>query len=136
LHWALLGSGLIEKGRSLANARRAVPLPTPPSFRDAVGEAARSFPGQGVASEIAQAVIQSLGPGLNPRSSLAALGEIERKGRGELLRLEALSSAARDEAGAIALAKELRAAGLDAQAPETVVNRSGVPFAWKLAGSA
>ncbi|HVL29673.1 MAG TPA: hypothetical protein VM326_03020, partial [Sphingomicrobium sp.] len=97
-------------------------------------EAASRFGQSSVAVEIAQAVAQCLGPSLAPRASLAALGEIERKARSERLRLEALAEAARDEAGAAALAAELRSAGLDADAPATLTNRSGEPYAWTLAG--
>jgi hypothetical protein len=134
LRWAAIDSGLLNKARTVASARRTLPLPTPASFAEAGGEAARRFGQSSVAGEIAQAVMQSLGPGLGPADSLTALAEIERRAKGELLRLEALAAAARDDAGASALAEELRAAGLDAEPPNTVVNRSGEPYAWTLAG--
>ena len=134
LRWAVVDSELLAKARSVATARRALPLPTPPSFAEAAREAATRFPRASVAAEIAQAVMQSLG--FAPQDSLAALAEIERKANGELLRLEALAAAARDEAGAATLVDELRAAGLDADAPGTVANRSGEPYAWTLGGRA
>lgn len=126
LRWAVEDSQLIEKAKSLAEARRAMALPTPASFREAAAGAV------GVAAEIAQAVLQALS--LRPPESLAALAAIERKAKGELLRLDALAAAARDEAGAEALAGELRSAGLEAEPPQPVSNRSGRPFAWKLSG--
>ena len=134
LRWAVAESGLIERAQSLAAARRTLPLPTPQSFTEAVREAAARFGQDGVAAEIAQAVAQSLGPGVSPADSLAALGAIQRKAEGELLRLEALASAARDEFGAGTLVEELRSAGLVAEAATTVANRSGEPYAWALAG--
>lgn len=133
LDWAL-DSGLLGRARSLATARQGLALPTPPSFAESVREAATRFGQASVAVEIAQAVMQCLGPGLGPRASLAALGEVERKAGSERLRLEALAEAARDEAGAAALAAELRSAGLEAADPETLSNRSGEPYAWTLAG--
>lgn len=134
LLWAIQGSGLFDRARALASARRTLPLPTPPSFRQAVADAAQRFSRGSVATEIAQAVLQSLA--LPPHDSLAAIREIERKAKAELLRLNALLAAARDEKGAVALAEELRAAGLQSDKPVSVVNRSGQPFAWKLAGRA
>lgn len=134
LRWAAMESGLLDKARTVATARRTLPLPTPASFAEAVGEAAGRFGRDSVAAEIAQAVMQSLGPGLGPQESLAALAEIERRAKGELMRLEALAVAARDDAGAAALAEELRAVDLDAQPPGTIANRSGEPYAWTLAG--
>ena len=134
LRWAAIDSGLLDKARTVAAARRTLPLPTPASFVEAVGEAAGRF-GQGsVAGEIAQAVMQSLGPGISPQDSLASLAEIERRANAELLRLEALATAARDHAGAAALVEELRAPGLEAESAAAVANRSGEPYAWKLAG--
>lgn len=134
LRWAATDSGLFERARSLAAARQATALPTPASFHEAISVAAQRFPGQAVAAEIAQAVLQSLG--LPAQHSLAAIDAIERKAAGELIRLDALAAAARDSAGAAALAAELRAAGLRADDPETLANRSGEAFAWILSGAA
>jgi len=134
LRWAASGSGLLAKARSLSLARRTMPLATPASFREAVAEAARQFPGQPVAIEVAQATLQSLDPRLGPDASLAYLAELERKAAAELTRLDALAAAARDEAGVLGLVSELREAGLDALNPEPLVLSQGVPLAWRLAG--
>jgi SAM-dependent methyltransferase len=134
LRWAAIDSGLLDKARAVATARRTLPLPTPATFAEAVGEAARRFGQDSVAGEIAQAVLQSLGAGFGPQNSLAAIGEIERRAKGELSRLEALAAAARDDAAAAALVEELRAAALNAEPPAMVANRSGEPYAWSLAG--
>jgi len=134
LRWAAIDSGLLAKARSLSLARRAIPLATPTSFREAIAEAARRFPGQPVAAEVAQAILESLDQGLGPNASLAYLVELERKAAAELTRLDALAAAARDEAGAQCLVSELRHAGLDARNPEPLVIGQGAPFAWRLAG--
>ena len=136
LRWAAVDSGLLDRARTLAVTRQTLPISTPASFAEAVREAAAKFPQDSVAVEIAQAVMQSLGPGLSPGDSLAALAEIDRKAKSELLRLDALARAARDEPGAAALVAELRSVGLSAEAPAAVCNRSGEPYAWKLAGGA
>lgn len=131
-----LESGLIDKARSVANARRTLSLPTPPSFRDAVTEAARRFPDQSVGAELAQAVSQSLAPGLSPQKSLIFLDQLERKARSELARLDALAAAARDQAGAEGLVRELEEAGLEVEPPQAMENQAGVPFAWEIRGRA
>ena len=132
LRWAVVDSGILDRARALAKARTALALPTPPAFRDAIGDAARLFPGQPVAAEIAQAALQALS--LQPHHSLAMLDEIGSKGAGELVRLEALAGAARDESGAQVLVEQLREAGLQADPAKPVLNRAGRPFAWRLEG--
>ena len=71
LRWAAVDSGVIAKAKALAAARRSLPLPTPPGFRETLGDAARRFPGVPVAAEIAQALLQALS--MPPQASLAAL---------------------------------------------------------------
>lgn len=136
LRWAGIESGLIDMARKVATARQSLPLPTPPNFREAVAEAKQRFPGQSVGAEVAQAVLQSLAPGLDPSSSLRFLDQMERKMRSELARLEALSAAARDEAGANQLVRELEATGLELVRPLRVTSQVGVPFAWQIGGRA
>ena len=136
LRWAGIESGLIDHARIVATARRTMPLPTPPRFREAVAEAMQRFPGQSVGAEVAQAVLQSLGPGLSPSASLGFLDQLERKMRSELARLEALSAAARDEAGADELVRELEDAGLEMVSSRRMTSQSGVPFAWEIRGQA
>lgn len=136
LRWAVVESGQFAKARSLAESRRLLTLATPPAFNAAVTDAAQRFPGQSVAAEVMQALVQSLDPRRGAEGSLAAISEIERKARGELLRLEALADAARDEDGARAILNELSEAGLKTDEPRTIANRSGEPFAWILSGLA
>ena len=134
LRWAGIDSGLIDKARTLAAARRTLALPTPDKFRGAVAEAMQRFPGQSVGAEVAQAILQSLGPGLSPQASLGFLDQLERKMRSELARLEALSAAARDEAGADELVGELDDAGLETVSLQRMTSQAGVPFAWEIRG--
>jgi hypothetical protein len=136
LRWAGIESGLIDKARGVAAARKTLPLPTPANFREAVAEAMRRFPGQSVGAELAQAVLQSLGPGLSPPASLGFLDQLERKMKSELERLEALSAAARDEAGAADLVRELEVAGLEVEPCRRMMSKAGVPFAWEIQGHA
>jgi SAM-dependent methyltransferase len=133
LDW-ILGNGLLDRARSLAAARQTVLLPTPPSFAEVVRNAGARFGPSSVAAEIAEAVRQSLRPGFGAQESLAAIDEIERKGRSELVRLKALAAAARDESSAAAMIEELRIAGLQPDALTALASRSGEPFAWVLAG--
>ena len=133
LGWILDG-GLLDRARSLASTRQTLPLPTPPSFAEAVREADSTFGQSSVAAEITRAIWQALAPGPSPRDSLDALGELERKAKSELLRLKALDAAARDDTEARQLVEELRGAGLEADDPGTLNNRSGQPYAWTLAG--
>lgn len=134
LRWAALDSGLIASARAVASARRALPLPTPPIFQGAVGEAMRRFPGQSVAPEVTQAILQSLSPAFAPEDTARFIDQIDRKARSELARLEALADAARDQAGANELVAELRDAGLEVAPPEPMRNRRGESFAWEIRG--
>jgi hypothetical protein len=56
--------------------------------------------------------------------------------RSELARLQALSTAARDEAGADQLMRELEDSGLELQPKHRMTSRAGVPFAWEIRGRA
>lgn len=134
LRWAAIDSGLIDKARALATARRTMPLPTPAAFRDAVGEAMRRFPGQSVAAEVSQAVLQSLSAGFSSQDSSTFIDQIERKATSELARLDALAEAARDEDGVEELVQELQNAGLEVEPARGMRNRRGDPFAWEIRG--
>jgi SAM-dependent methyltransferase len=135
LRWAGMESGLIDKARAVANARRTMPLPTPPSFGAAVTAARQRFPGQSVAAEFAQAVLQSLAPGPAPSAALGFLDQLERKMQSELARLDALAAAARDEAAVGKLIEELEDAGLDVQPKRQMKSPAGIPFAWDIRGT-
>ncbi len=119
LGWAVGGSGLLDRGRRLAAARAAVALPTPDSFRAAIGEARTLFPGQTAAAEFAAAVAETLDMGASrpPRETIEVLATLEARGRAEISRLDALADAARDDEGIARLAAALGAAGLDVAPP-------------------
>jgi SAM-dependent methyltransferase len=119
LLWAVEESGVLERARRLAAARRAAPLPTPSSFRAAVEQAGRLFPGQTVAAEFAMAVVNTLDMGVSrpPRESLEIFDILEARARGELGRLDALAAAAMDDEQIAILARRLRAAGFQAAQP-------------------
>lgn len=134
LRWAGIESQLIDQARAVATTRQTLSLPTPAKFREAVTEAMQRFPGQSVGAEVAQAVLQSLGPGISPKTSQGYLDQIDRKMRSELARLDALSMAARDEAGADELVRELEGAGLEMVGSRRMKSQSGVPFAWEIRG--
>lgn len=135
LAWARHDSGVLARAAQLARTRQMTRIPTPASFRTAVGEAGQRFPDQSAAREFCAAVLQTLDMGAaHPASeTLEVLTELERRADGEIGRLDALAAAARDEAGIAALAAQLRATGLDARDPRPL--RSGkIPFAWLLEG--
>jgi SAM-dependent methyltransferase len=137
LEWALAEGGLIEKARRLATARRTAPIPTPPLFDRAPAEAARLFPGQTAAVEIAVAVLQCLRvaePGGSGKS-LDALNEISDLARAELARLNALVGAAADRAAISRLGGHLALAGLSPPALVELFEHAGrEAFAWALSG--
>lgn len=136
LGWALMKSGYLDAAKALAAARRLAALPTPPSFRAAPQEAARLYPGQPVAGEFLQAVLQTLelSRGAPAEEALGVLAALEDKARNEIDRIDSLDRAACDADRFGILTEELRSAGLAIEAPGTLSERSGRPFAWLLSG--
>jgi SAM-dependent methyltransferase len=135
IDWAVRGSGLFAKARALAAARGAMPtLPTPPAFAEAVGEAARLFPGQSAAAEIAEALRRTLemGRGRPPAETLEVLGELERRAGSELGRIEALLAAACTPERVAALRACLEGCRLEVDAPATLGAAGAPPFAWRV----
>ncbi len=135
LRWARHESGALERARSLATARRATRLPTPPSFRAAPDEALRRFGGQSAAAEFMAAILQTLdmGAARPPAETLEVLAELERRADGEIGRLDALAAAACDAAAADNLAAMMRKAGFDARDPAQI-GPAEEAFAWLLDG--
>lgn len=137
LAWALTGSGLLDRARSLARARSMTPLPTPASFREAVAAARGLFPDQAVAADFAAATLQTLELGRRapPAETLEVLRTLELKAGNELARIDALRVAARSASEAEALLAELGAAGLATEPATPVLDPvSNRPFAWRLSG--
>ena len=123
LGWALDESGLLERARQLAGARRAARLPTPAWFKTSIQDAARRFPGQSAGVEFATAVAQTLDFGANrpPVETLEILNELQARAEGEIGRLSALERAACDEERCGLIAEQLSAAGLKPSAPQPLL---------------
>ncbi|MEO8547913.1 MAG: class I SAM-dependent methyltransferase [Sphingomicrobium sp.] len=134
LNW-IKTSGLLDKARGVANARRTTPLATPANFGEACRDARNLFPQEIAAEEIAVAILQTLDAGrvAGPDPTIAALDEIESRIAEELFLLQSLDRAACDQSQIAELAKLLDSAGLEASKPQPVAGPTG-PFAWRLAG--
>lgn len=135
LVWAAVESGLLDRARAFATARQRMPLPVPASFREAVAEARRAFPGQPVAAEFAAAVQQTLelgrrAPGETLLRTLQALGD---KARHEIARIDALGDAACGAERIASMRETLRAAGFVPGEPSVIHDRD-FPLAWLLYG--
>lgn len=133
--WAVAESGLLERARALAAARARLRIPTPATFRTAVAEARALHAGQPVAAEFAAAVLQTLelGQRSRPVETLEVLDVLERKGRNEIARIEALRAAACGSDRIAAFCEQLVSAGLRPQPAELLSEQgSGRPFAWLL----
>jgi SAM-dependent methyltransferase len=137
LGWAVEGSGLLTQAKALAQARQSVALPTPQRFATAPLEARQRFPGQAVAEEFVTAILQTLelGRGHPGVAQLAALDDLERRGRNEMARIDALQAAACSAEDIDAIIDLFEAEGLQAQAPHLLRETdSHPPFAWRLTG--
>lgn len=137
LVWAVRESGLLERARALANARARTPLPTPPSFRDAVAEGAQRYPGQGVAEQFALAVLQTLEFGARSptRDTLEVLAELERQANNQIGRIESLAAAVQDRSGIERMVATLDGAGVQTAEPrEIAAGDNAPPFAWLVEG--
>jgi SAM-dependent methyltransferase len=138
LRWALAPGGYLAKARGLLAARRIAPIATPPAFREAPREVQRLFPNQSVGGEFLEAVFQTLemGRGKPVEDSVEVLDSLEKKARNEIARIDTLERSACGDSRIEALCAELRAAGLEVDAPSTVQERSAAaPFAWLVSGS-
>lgn len=136
LHWAL-ESGWLAKARAFAQARQMGPLPTPPAFREAPGEARRRFPGQPVAEEFVTAILQTLELGRRapPRETIEVLGTLEARARNEMARIASLERSVCDEARIGAIGAALEASGVGTRAPGLLHEAgSARPFAWLVDG--
>ena len=137
LSWALAPGGWFGRALALATARTAAPLPTPPAFSTAAGEAQRLFPGQSAGGEFLQAVAQTLELGRRRPApeSVEVLRELEGRARNEIARIEALERAACDGPRISVVIDGLRRAGLEVDPPGTLAESSSkVPFAWLVSG--
>ena len=134
LRWAAMDSGYLDKARAYANSRLVARLPVPAPLLASVREAASRFPADPVAAEVLTGMLQTIDPRFPPAQSLQALGMLERRAKGELARLAALESAARDESGIAAIAAELEAAGFAIESPSPMIGRDG-PLAWLVRGT-
>lgn len=135
LAWAIADSSLLEKARALAFARATMPIPTPPSFRHAVADARAMHPTQTVAAEFVMAIVQALELGQRspPVETLNALQTLERKGRNEAARIEALERAACGPERIVKFCDLFTRSGLQPQLPQLLREQvSGLPFAWLL----
>lgn len=134
---AIAPGGLLERARALTAARRVAPLPTPPAFRTAGEEFRTRFPGAAAGEEFALAIWQTLEGGRSrpPGEVSAMLDLLERKARGEMVRIDSLARAARDEAGIAALCDLLGQIGIamDTPQPQFEANVAS-PYAWLLGG--
>lgn len=128
LHWAVMESGVLSRAKAVLAARRSVPFPIPDAFRTAPGDANRRYPGQTVAAEVMQGILQALEAGGSV--GLAHLDHIEQGAAEELARLSALDRAAANAKRIAAMADEMRAADLRVDDPQPLVDRFGMPFAW------
>ena len=137
LRWALLESGLLDRAKQLARARRAARLPTPAWFRASVEYAASRFPGQSAGVEFATAVVQTLDLGASrpPTETLEVLTELQARAEGEIGRLEALEAAACDGTKCELIGKQLAAAGLASGKPQ-ILSTGGDRIGWLLDASA
>ena len=137
LGWAVVDSGLLAQAEALVRARRVAPLPTPARFRQAPLEARRLFPGQSVAEEFATAILQTLELGrVRPAAeSLEALDELQRRGRNEMARIDALCAAACSAADIAAINAGLQGFGLaPEQTSQLYEPGSEIAFAWCVQG--
>lgn len=135
LRWAAGPAGLLPRAKAFAGTGGL--LPVPPAFRSAPQEARRLFPAQSVAAEFALGILQRLEL-VRDRGGAAVqalLGAMEEDAAGEIGRIDLLEQAARDAAGAAALAAALTGAGLAMEAPRPLLEPQGArPLAWLLAG--
>lgn len=130
LQWAAHGSGWTEKALNVAKARRTLFLPTPPAFGTAPAEGAALFPGQSVAWEFLTGLKQLLDSG-------APEGQITRlafQADEEIVRLDALLSAACDGARLARLTAALDRSGIKLAPPRTIDEPDGALLAWLIEG--
>lgn len=139
LAWAARDSGLLPKARALVAARAVAPLPTPQLFKDAPAQARARFPGQAVAEEFAQAILQTLelSRGASPAEALDVLRILEERAAYESERIEALASAVCGRERLAEIAAGFGQVGIRIDEPEELrESRGGQPFAWRLSGAA
>jgi SAM-dependent methyltransferase len=136
LRWAIGPEFLLAKAKAFAAAGAGFSVPA--LFRAAPAEASRRFPGQSAAAEFAIGLVQRLEAGRSrpPAEAQALIRAIEEEALGEIARVELLQRAARDQAGARAIAAELTAAGIAMKAPAVLRDpHGGGPLAWLLSGT-
>ncbi len=137
LLWLIEERDLLGRARTLALARRISPLPTPAAFRTAIREAQlRHGPGSG-ADELAEAVWRTLetGRGQQAGEVVATLDTLAGRAGAEILRIDSLLRAARDEQEIGDVSRALGQAGVAIAAPRPLFEEGVArPFAWLLDG--
>ena len=137
LKWASGASGSIDKARGLVSARAIANVPTPPFFRELVGEARSRFgPGSG-AEEFSLGLLQTLesSRGAPPNAVLSAIGELQQLASDEVERIEALAKAAADPDRIKRIGNLLQESGASVEPVREVAEGSGTaPFAWLVDG--
>ncbi len=129
LRWALAPASPLDQATKFAASRQLAPLPLPPALSAAPSGAALTFGRPSAAAEIMTGMVQILELG-GPRAP-ELLRQLRAKVAGELVRLDALAEAARDEARIETIRRELDAAGLQVAAARTVgEDAEGPVFAW------
>lgn len=133
LRWAAHESGWVGRALNLARSRRAVALPTPPTFRSAAAEAVARFPTQPVASEFLGGLAQVLEAG-PPHAGEAMIRKLVDRADGERARLDALIEAACDSDRLAQLTDALEQAGVSIASRRTIDEPRGAPLAWLVEG--
>lgn len=133
LHWAARESGWVTKAVNLARTRKAIAMPTPPTFRAAAASSVARFPTQPAAWEFLTGLAQVLE--LVPRADgEAAVLQLLARAEGELARLDALVAAACDTDRLAELTDALTQGGIELAPVRTVDEADGTPLAWHIAG--
>ena len=137
LKWASGPSGAISTARSLASARAIANVPTPPLFRELIGEARSRFGAGSGAEEFSLGLLQMLegSRGAPPQAVLSAISELEQLAADEMGRIEALAKAAADAGKIQRIAALLAEAGATVDPVSEVTEGEGSPpFAWLVDG--
>lgn len=137
LRWVVEENDFFATAERLADARAFGRLPTPQSFAQAIAAARQTFPRQPVAADVLSALHAILVAGdRGAQDSRAAIRGLRDRATFEMITLNALMRAARDQAGVKALAAVLEAAGIATNKPAALVEpQSGLAFAWLIDGT-
>jgi SAM-dependent methyltransferase len=138
LVWAARDSGLIDRARTLAAARRVAPLPTPQSFAEAVSEARSRFGTQSGGEELALAIYQTLerSRAAPVAEAIGALDTLKQLAEDEEARIRLLVAAARDRPAIALIVGQLTNAGTTVSEPREIGEPGGPsPFAWLVDGT-